>query len=132
MSKYFFLRVLSIFPILLFTSILIFLLIRLAPGGPLAAAERNPNVAPEQLSLLRQKYGLNEPLQIQYLKWIGQLFRGDFGESIKTHRSVGLIIVERLPNTLLLVGMSLIVTVMVAIPLGIYSAIKQYISRLYN
>ncbi|GAB4538875.1 MAG: ABC transporter permease [Anaerolineae bacterium] len=126
MFQYLVRRVLQIIPLLLLTSVIIFLLVRLAPGGPLAAAERNPNVTPEQLALLRHKYGLDQPLYVQYVKWVGQLLQGNLGESIKMHRPVGELIMERLPNTLLLVGLSFLVTTMIAIPVGVYSAIKQY------
>jgi peptide/nickel transport system permease protein len=126
MSQYLIRRTLQAIPLLLAATVIIFLLVRLAPGGPLAAAERNPNVTPEQLALLRHKYGLDQPLYIQYLKWMGQLFQGNLGESIKMHRPVSELIAERLPNTLLLVGCAFLVTIVVAIPVGVYSAIKQY------
>jgi peptide/nickel transport system permease protein len=126
MSQYLIRRSLQAIPLLLATSIIIFMLVRLAPGGPLAAAERNPNVSPEQLALLRHKYGLDQPLYVQYAKWMGQLFQGNLGDSIKMHRPVSTLIAERLPNTLLLVGVSFLVTVIIAIPVGIYSAIRQY------
>jgi peptide/nickel transport system permease protein len=126
MSQYLIRRLLQAIPLLLATSVIIFMLVRLAPGGPLAAAERNPNVSPEQLALLRHKYGLDQPLYVQYFKWMGQLFQGNLGDSIKMHRPVSTLIAERLPNTLLLVGVSFLVTVMIAIPVGVYSAIKQY------
>ncbi len=126
MSQYLIRRTLQAIPLLLVTSLIIFFLVRLAPGGPLAAAERNPNVTPEQLVILRHKYGLDQPLHIQYLKWMGQLFQGNLGESIKMHRPVAELIAERLPNTLLLVGISFLVTIAIAIPVGVYSAIRQY------
>lgn len=126
MSQYFIRRLLQAVPLLLATSIVIFFLIRLAPGGPLAAAERNPNVTAEQLAILRHKYGLDQPLIVQYFKWMRQAFQGDLGDSIKMHRPVSTLIIERLPNTLLLVGISFLVTVVIAIPIGVYSAIKQY------
>jgi peptide/nickel transport system permease protein len=126
MSQYLIRRTLQAIPLLLATSVIIFFLVRLAPGGPLAAAERNPNVSAEQLALLRHKYGLDQPLTVQYAKWMGQLFQGNLGESIKMHRPVSELIAERLPNTLLLVGVSFLVTIAIAIPVGVYSAIKQY------
>jgi peptide/nickel transport system permease protein len=126
MSQYLVRRLLQAVPLLLTTSILIFFLIRLAPGGPLAAAERNPNVTAEQLSILRRKYGLDQPLIVQYVKWVRQVLKGDLGDSIKMHRPVSTLIMERLPNTLLLVGISFLVTILLAIPIGVYSAIKQY------
>jgi peptide/nickel transport system permease protein len=126
MSQYLVRRSLQAIPLVLATSLIIFFLVRLAPGGPLAAAERNPNVSPEQLAILRHKYGLDQPLHIQYLKWMGQLFQGNLGDSIKMHRPVSELIAERLPNTLLLVGVSFVVTITIAIPVGVFSAIHQY------
>lgn len=126
MSQYLIRRVLQTIPLLLLSSFVIFFLIRLSPGGPLAAAERNPNITPEQLMVLREKYGLDDPLLMQYFKWLRQLSEGDLGQSIKMHRPVSELIAERLPNTLLLVGVSFLVTLALAIPIGIYSAIKQY------
>lgn len=126
MSQYLIRRALQAIPLLLATTVIVFLLVRLAPGGPLAAAERNPNVTPEQLAILRHKYGLDQPLYVQYIKWMGQLAQGNLGESIKMHRPVNELIAERLPNTLLLVGVSFLVTVVIAIPVGVYSAIRQY------
>jgi peptide/nickel transport system permease protein len=106
---------------------LIFGLIRLTPGGPLAAAERNPNTSPEQLARLRTKLGLDQPLPIQYLRWVSQMLtEGDLGESIKFRRPVSQMILERLPNTLILVGLSFGVTLLLAIPVGVLSASKPY------
>lgn len=126
MTQYMIRRSLQAIPLLLATSILIFFLIRLAPGGPLAAAERNPNITAEQLAILRHKYGLDQPLIVQYFKWMRQVLKGDLGDSIKMHRPVSTLIMERLRNTLLLVGISFLVTILLAIPIGVYSAIKQY------
>ena len=126
MSQYLMRRLIQTIPLLLAASFIIFFLIRLAPGGPLAAAERNPNVTPEQLAILRHKYGLDQPLIVQYVKWLRQLADGDLGESIKMHRPVSTLIAERLPNTLVLVGVSFLVTILLAIPIGVYSAIRQY------
>jgi len=126
MLQHFIRRMVEATLLLVVTSICIFGLIRLAPGGPLAAAERNPNVTPEQLTILRHKYGLDQPLLIQYFRWMEQILRGDLGDSIKMHRPVSTLIVERLPNTIILVGTSLSITILVAILLGIFSAVKQY------
>jgi peptide/nickel transport system permease protein len=120
-------RTLQAIPILLILSMVVFGLIRLAPGGPLAMAERNPNTTPEQLARLRARLGLDQPLPVQYLRWLGQIFlEGDLGESIKFRRPVGQMILERLPNTFILIGTSFIVTLLLAIPVGVLSASKQY------
>ena len=126
MTRYIIRRILQAIPILLILSVLLFFMVRAAPGGPLAAAERNPNVTQEQIALLKKKLGLDQPLPIQYLRWMGGIFRGDLGQSIKFNRPVGEMIAERIPNTLLLVGTAFAVTLLIALPVGILSARKPY------
>jgi peptide/nickel transport system permease protein len=124
---YFIRRLLQTIPALLILSIILFSLIRLTPGGPLAYLERNPDVPREQIQLLREKMGLDKPLPIQYLRWMeGILLHGDLGMSYKFHRPVTEMIFERIPNTFLLVGISFILTLIIAIPIGILSARKPY------
>jgi peptide/nickel transport system permease protein len=97
------------------------------PGGPLAQAERNPNVTPEQLAALRVRLGLDQPLPIQYVKWLKAfVLEGDWGYSIKFRRPVAEMIWERVPATLLLFGVGFLVMLIFAIPIGVYSAIKPY------
>ena len=120
-------RLLQAIPIMLLLSVFLFGIVRLMPGGPLAQAERNPNVTPEKLAAMRVRLGLDQPLPIQYVKWIRAfVFEGDWGYSIKFRRPVSEMIWERLPATLLLFGVGFLVTLMVAIPVGVYSAIKPY------
>jgi peptide/nickel transport system permease protein len=119
-------RVLQSIPILFILSILLFALVRSAPGGPLATAYRNPNVTKEQIELLKKKLGLDQPLPVQYVRWLGDMLRGEMGDSIKFRRPVAEMIGERIPNTLILVGVSFIVTLIIAIPVGIISARKPY------
>lgn len=108
-------------------SVFLFGIVRLMPGGPLAQAERNPNVTKEQLAALRVRLGLDQPLPIQYVKWIKAfVLEGDWGYSIKFRRPVADMISERLPATLLLFGIGFLVTLLIAIPVGVYSAIKPY------
>jgi peptide/nickel transport system permease protein len=126
-QTYFLRRTLQAIPIIFILSMVIFGLVRLAPGGPLAQAERNPNTSPEQLARLREKLGLDQPLPVQYVRWLGQIFlEGDLGQSIKFRRPVTEMIRERLFNTFILVGASFIVTLLLAIPVGVISASKQY------
>jgi peptide/nickel transport system permease protein len=108
-------------------SVFLFGIVRLMPGGPLAQAERNPNVTPEQLAALRERLGLDQPLPVQYVKWIKAfVLEGDWGYSIKFRRPVAEMISERLPATLLLFGVGFIVMLVFAIPIGVYSALKPY------
>jgi peptide/nickel transport system permease protein len=119
-------RILQTIPILFIISIMLFFLVRSAPGGPLTSARRNPNVTKEQIEALEEKLGLNDPLPVQYGRWMGALLAGDLGESIKFRRPVNDMIAERIPNTLLLVGVSFLITLLVAIPIGVLSARKPY------
>jgi len=97
------------------------------PGGPLAQAERNPNVSPQQLAALRLRLGLDQPLPFQYVKWLKAfVLDGDWGYSIKFRRPVADMIWERMPATLLLFGVGFIIMLIIAVPMGVYSAIKPY------
>ncbi len=127
MTTYILRRALQALPILFLLSVFLFGVVRLMPGGPLAQAERNPNVSPEQLAALRVRLGLDQPLPIQYVKWIKAfVLEGDWGYSIKFRRPVAEMIWERVPATLILFGAGFIVMLLFAIPIGVYSAIKPY------
>ena len=126
MTNYAIRRVLQTIPILFIISVLLFFLVRSAPGGPLSAARRNPNVTAEQIEKLKVKLGLDKPLPVQYLKWMGDLLQGNMGDSIKFRRPVSEMIAERIPNTLFLVGIAFLITLLLAIPIGIHSARKPY------
>lgn len=127
MQTYAIRRILQAIPLLLILSIMLFILVRAAPGGPLAQAARNPNISKEQLERLRTRLGLDQPLYMQYLTWVrGVVLEGDLGESLKSHRPVATMIGERIPNTLLLVGLAFGLTLLLAIPIGAISARNQY------
>jgi len=119
-------RILQTIPILFIISVLLFMMVRAAPGGPLTAARRNPNITEEQIRKLEAQLGLDRPLPVQYADWVGDMLRGDMGQSIKFRRPVSEMIGERIPNTLLLVGLSFLVTLLIALPVGILSARKPY------
>lgn len=126
MARYALRRVLQAAPLLLGITLGIFLLIRLVPGGPLSAYEGNPDVTPQDLARLRQQLGLDAPLPVQYVRWLGRLGRGDLGWSLVTHRPVTTMIAERLGNTAYLMGLALALTFAIALPAGIISARRQY------
>src|SRR5512134_897289 len=127
MTTYILRRLLQAIPILFLLSVFLFGVVRLMPGGPLAQAERNPNVTPEQLAALRVRLGLDQPLPVQYVKWIKAfVVEGDWGYSIKFRRPVAEMIWERVPATLILFGVGFTVMLLFAIPIGVYSAIKPY------
>jgi peptide/nickel transport system permease protein len=126
MTTYAVRRILQAIPITFIISLMLFFLVRAAPGGPLTAARRNPNVSQAQIAALEHKLGLDQPLPVQYWKWLSGILRGDFGDSIKFHRPVFVMISERIPNTLMLVGLAFTVTLVLAVPLGTFSARKPY------
>ncbi len=113
-------------PLLFGITIISFGIIHLAPGDPTALL-MDPNIKPEDKVAFMEKYGLNDPMHIQYLKWVGNMLQGDFGQSlIRTGTDVSYLIVERLPNTLFLMLVSTLLAVLISIPFGIISARKPY------
>jgi peptide/nickel transport system permease protein len=121
-------RVLQTIPLLVIISILSFLLMTLAPGDPTAMFE-NPEAeqSQETIEKLRVKLGLDEPIYIQYLKWMKLIvLEGDFGYSFQDGRPVLTKIVERIPATLILMGTSIFIAFLIAIPIGVYSAVRKY------
>ncbi|PID56076.1 diguanylate cyclase [candidate division KSB3 bacterium] len=119
-------RLLSAIPVLLIISFATFALMQALPGGPLAIYENNPEIKAEDIERLRHKLGLDRPIHVQYIVWLTNFLKGDWGYSYATKRPVLTEIHERLPNTVYLTGLSLIVSLCVAIPAGIISATKQY------
>ncbi len=126
MTQYLIRRLLQSVVTLFFISLVIFGLISSVPGGIMSAYEENPDFTPEDLARLEAKYGLNQPVHVRYVKWLGNLLQGDWGVSFVSKRPAIKEIAERLPNTILLMGSMLIVTLLIAIPMGIVSAVKQY------
>jgi peptide/nickel transport system permease protein len=130
MATYILRRLIQSIPIMLGISLLIFLIVQLAPGEPVDRF-RSPNVRPEQLENLMRLYGLNRPLWEQYFSWLLAFFsfpwnEAAWGYSFITNQPVRDMIFERMPATFLLMGSALIVTMIVSIPIGIISAVKQY------
>lgn len=111
---------------LLLLTVIIFGLAKAAPGDPFTA-NIDPSVDPEVYEQQREKFGLNDPLPVQYINWLGSFVTGDFGESIHYKgRSVKDIIGERIVNTVYLSMFALGITILFAIPIGLYSARKPY------
>jgi len=127
LKAYIFRRLLWAIPILLGAATIIFLLMNVLPGDVAVAilgAEGGP-IDPEELEALRQELGLNRPLYEQYFSWIGGLVRGDLGMSLWTGRPVVDMITHRLPYTTALVILSVLLSAITAIPIGIVAAIRQ-------
>lgn len=119
-------RLLEGIPLLLGVTLIVYLVLISIPGGPLAAYRSNPRVRPEDLARLEKQLGLDQPVLVRYATWLGRLIRGDWGYSYVTRRPVLEMIGERVKNTVLLMGVALLVTLAVAVPIGVYSAVRQY------
>lgn len=124
MWRYIAKRILIAVPVLIGISIVAFFLIRVVPGDTVTAI-LGANYNPEQAEILRAEYGLDKPLLNQYLIWISNLFKGDFGQSFFTNRGVLASIFNRLPVTFELMVMSFIYSVFIAIPLGAVASLKK-------
>ncbi|WP_019008010.1 ABC transporter permease [Deinococcus aquatilis] len=118
-------RLVQSIPTLLLASLLIFFVIQLAPGDFLTPAKLNPNISSEQLAALERNFGLDRPAWQQYLLWMGNMFKGDFGLSFQYQQPVLDIIWPRILNSLYLAVMSLVLFYSIAIPLGVYGAVRQ-------
>jgi peptide/nickel transport system permease protein len=111
-------------PTLILVSLLVFSLLKLLPGDPaiaLAGEERDPQV----IEFLRQKYSLDQPLYVQYGKWLAGIAQGDFGLSIRTRLPIGEMIAQKLPVTIQLSVMAMILATLIGIPAGIIAALKR-------
>jgi peptide/nickel transport system permease protein len=124
MSRYILQRLLGLVGVLFGVSIVLFLALHLAPGDP-AQLLLGPLVRPDDLARLRQDLGLDRPLPIQYLTWLGHVLQGDLGRSIASHRPVLIEIVERFQATALLAGASLLISAVVGITVGVLAAINR-------
>ncbi len=131
MLTYIIRRLFLMLPTLLLISIISFALIQLPPGDYLSSwvaqmQETGEDVDEAQIASLRKRYALDQPFIVQYWKWISGVVRGDFGQSFALRKPVGTLIWERLGLTILISLVTILVTWAIAIPIGIYSAVRQY------
>jgi peptide/nickel transport system permease protein len=124
MTRFILTRVSHAVLVLIVVSFIMFGIIALAPGGPESMLD--PNATPQDRALMRKELGLDQPIYVQYVRWAGNMVRGDFGRSFTGGGAVLNLIGDRLPNTLLLTGTAFLVAVCIALPLGIYSALRPY------
>ncbi len=125
MGRYVARRLLQAIPLLFLISLFAFLLIRLS-GDPMSMYGQNPNMTPEDRERIIKEHGWDKPKTVQYVYWLRDTLSGDWGRSLYTYQPVTQMILQRLPATLLLMGTVFIVTLAIAIPVGIYSALHQY------
>lgn len=131
MGEYILKRILAMIPTLVIISIISFVIIQLPPGDFLTSyiarlMQSEQEVSQELVIALRHRYGLDQPLHMRYFKWVGGMFRGDFGYSFRFNRPVRDLIGERLVLTIVVTFATVIFTWLVSFPIGIYSAVKQY------
>ncbi|HEY9898739.1 MAG TPA: ABC transporter permease [Pantanalinema sp.] len=126
MFRYLIKRLLQMIPLLIIISVISFGVTKLAPGDFLSKMEMNPNVSAETIKKERERLGLDQPVQIQYLRWAGNFAKGDMGISFTYNAPVASVIGQKLGNTLILGLAAMLFTWLIAIPLGIYSAVRQY------
>ncbi len=126
MSQYLVRRLLQAVPLLFLISVAVFFLINVVPGGPTAAYENNPHLSPQDIARIEAELGLDQPIYVRYVHWLGTISHGDWGYSLASRRPVLTEIGERLPNTIYLLGITFVITLALAIPTGMLSAIRQY------
>src|SRR3954463_6505016 len=104
----------------------VFFILAIAPGDPLSGFANNPNVPPELRERIRKTMGLDDPIHVQYLRWASAYVRGDWLQSYSAKIPVRDYVLARLPTTLMISGSAIVLSILVAIPIGVLSAIKQY------
>ena len=120
-------RILQMIPLVFGISVVLFAVIQAAPGGPEGALlESGRFIDPEVIEAYRQRLGVDQPVHIQYIRWVSAALHGDLGISFSTTRPVASMIMERLPATLELMASAFLLAALVALGLGIFSAIRQY------
>jgi peptide/nickel transport system permease protein len=126
MSRYLIRRILLAIPTLILISFVLYAILSLAPGDPLSQFAANPAVPPEVRENIRRSLGLDQPWPVRYVKWVAALAHGDWGFSFGSRIPVWDLIKLRIPATLAVVGMAYLVSLIIAVPIGILSAVKQY------
>ena len=126
MGNYILRRVLLALPSLLGISVILFTVLALAPGDPFEELATNPNVPPEVRMALRAQFGLDDPVWTRYWHWLSSMLKGDWGFSFVSRIDVDQLIWQRLPVTIVIIGTSQILALLVALPVGILAAVKPY------
>jgi len=124
MAQYLLKRIAAAFPVMLIVAVVVFLMLRLTPADP-AAIIAGDFANDQQIAEIRQKLGLDQPMVAQFARWIGNMAKGDFGESFFYKKKVAALIMERMEPTLALSLLTIVLTVIIAVPLGTLAAYKQ-------
>jgi peptide/nickel transport system permease protein len=126
MGKYLLRRLIIAVPTLLLISAVVFGILALAPGDPMAQFALNPAIPESVKERIRESLGLRDPIPVRYVKWLTAAARGDLGYSFQSKVPVMDLITQRLPNTLAVLGVAYVISVLLAIPIGVLSAVKRY------
>ena len=126
MYKYVVKRILVAIPVFLGITFAVYLLVNMAPGGPLDILASQGGMSQIDLQVLKESMGLNKPLIVRYFLWLGDLFKGNLGISYRTSQEVNLMISQRIGASLILTGSGTLMALIIGIPLGIMSAYKPY------
>ena len=126
MGNYLLRRLIIALPSLLGISLILFVLLALAPGDPFGELASNPNIPPEVREALRVKFGMDDPILVRYLHWLVAMLHGDWGFSFASRINVDTLILQRIPTTLYVVGTAQLLALAVALPVGVYAAMRPY------
>ena len=126
MATYALRRILIAFPTMLIISAVVYTVLALAPGDPLSQFAASADIPQEVRDNIRKQLGLDDPVYIRYFKWLGSFVQGDWGYSFNSRQPANSLIVQRMPTTLWVIGVAYLVAVIVAIPLGVATAARQY------
>lgn len=118
-------RAAQFIPVVLLATIIVFGLLKLVPGDP-AVTLAGENATDEMIQRIRQLYGLDQPFLVQYWNWLSRVLHGDMSRSLMSGESVGLLIMQSLPNTMLIVVLSLILSLVIGVPLGVLAATRAH------
>jgi peptide/nickel transport system permease protein len=124
--RYLIRRLLLAVPSLLGITVVLFAVLALAPGDPFSDLASDPSIPPSVAAGLRAKFGLDDPIWLRYLHWLGAMLHGDWGFSFASRINVSTLILQRLPTTLLVIGASQVLALMVALPVGVYAGVRPY------
>lgn len=126
MGPYLLRRLLIVIPSVIGISIVLFTVLALAPGDPFEELAQNPAVPPEVRANLRKQFGLDDPVAVRYVRWSSAMVKGDWGFSFASRVNVDDLILQRLPTTLLIIGTSQVIALLIALAVGVYAATRPY------
>lgn len=126
MHKYLLRRFLITIPTLIGISLVLFTVLAMAPGDPFEELALNPNIPAEVRLNLRQQFGLDDPIPVRYVRWFTSMLRGDWGYSFASRVDVDRLILQRLPTTLFVLGTAYGLALLIALPVGVISAVRPY------